>query len=534
MYVEAICPLCLASHVLPADMRGTRYRCEECEEVFIVNRRSKKTTKSPPRLRKVRPADDPDKAAAAAPDVLPVVSDAPSRRRRGEDDDDKPRKRSARRPRRRRWLAISLASLLVVLIWASGIGIWWTKWGRDGNDTGQANNHTPEGPRVAAGKPIEQPDPNKDPDPPKKDPPKKDPPKNEGPPAWKVKADPPAAPVRLPADFKKEIGARAINTEVVFPTSTGSPFVAVGDNFDDKDERQVWNLQTDAAAGKLVGRKYSAERPVLSPDGAHLAVLPFGEKEIVDVVDMKTGKKLVRIDTGLPTEVVDFAGPGKLLVAGKRGATLHLRIWDVTTGKREHDTGKREHDFDGPTLGKPPTLTRDMLAISPGGAWLAVVTPDNLSLWDLKMGSAAGERALPWNSANWLLPCRGLSFSPDGSELAALFQVNGQSRLVCWDVVRGEAGFDVTFPALRLGVGAEMAYKGHVLGWVGDRRGWLVYGQMFIDRKADKVGPAPSGLLAADQPFRRMVGPDHVATLPGGLGGKKTLTISPFDPDKLK
>jgi hypothetical protein len=163
-----------------------------------------------------------------------------------------------------------------------------------------------------------------------------------------------------------------------------------------------------------------------------------------------------------------------------------------------------------------------------------VATPDDLWLWDLKAGTAAGRRPLPWNARNWLLPCAGLSFSPDGTELVGLFQLGDSSRLVCWDVARGEAVFDVTFRAPSLWVGTPTAYKGHVLGWVGDRRGWLLYGQMFIDRKADKVGPAPAGLLAADQPFRRMVGPEHIATLPGGIGGRKVLTVSRFDPDRLK
>jgi hypothetical protein len=276
--------------------------------------------------------------------------------------------------------------------------------------------------------------------------------------------------------------------------------------------------------GKLGGRHYSSGPPVLSPDGAHLAILPFGEKEIVDVAPL-AGGKAVRIDTGTPAEVVDFAGPGKLLVAGKRGSTLHLRVWDATTGKRERE-------FDGPPLGNPPTLTRDMLAVSPGGAYLAVVTPEALWLWDLKAGAAAGRRPLPWNEANWLFPCRGLSFSPDGAELAALFQVGGKSRLACWGVEGGMPRYNVTFPALRLSAGAEMAYKGQVLGWVGERRGWLLYGQMFIDRKADVVGPTPPGLLAPDQPFRRLVGTDHIATLPAGLGGNKVLTVAPFDPDK--
>ena len=101
MYVEAICPLCLATHIVPADRRGTRYRCEECEEVFIVNKRSKKTNRRPPRMRKVRAADDLEEVAAAdKPAVLPVATAGPSRRRSRGDDDDRPRKRPPRRAAR--------------------------------------------------------------------------------------------------------------------------------------------------------------------------------------------------------------------------------------------------------------------------------------------------------------------------------------------------------------------------------------------------------------------------------------------------
>jgi hypothetical protein len=530
MYVEAICPLCLHTHIVPADMRGERYRCEECEEVFIINRRSKKTHRRPPRARTVRPADELDEVVPAdEAEVLPVGTGSRGKRRRRIDDEaDRPRKRPARRPGTRVGLVVGLSAGAVLLLGLAGAGVWWAFWGRGDSKDQAKTSPTHDGPiPVAVGRPPADAEPPKnDPPRPKAGPPKNDPPKPEARLAWNVKVDRPAVTVRLPADFKKEITARATNTEVVFPTATGSPFVAVGDNFDDKDERQVWNLQADAPAGKLVGRRYSAGPPVLSPDGAHLAIIPFGEHKIVDVAALASGKA-VRIDTDLETEVVDFVGPGKLLVAGKQGANLRLRVWDAATGKREHD-------FDGPPLGTPPTALRDTVAVSPGGAYLAVVTPDDLWLWDLKTGAAAGRHPLPWNAGNWLLPCRGLSFSPDGTELAALFQVKGQSRLVCWDVARGEAVFDVTFPALRLWAGTEMAYRGHVLGWVGERRGWLLYGQMFLDRKADRVGPAPAGLLAPDQPFRRMVGPDHVATLPGGLGGHKVLTISPFDPGKLK
>jgi hypothetical protein len=517
MYVEAICPLCLHTHIVSDELRGEKYRCEECEELFIVNRRAKRTHRRPYRPRTVRPADELEEAD---PLPTPAGSRGP-RSRRPSDHRDPPRKRTAQRSRSRVGLVIGLTAGAVLLFGLLGGGTWWYFWGRDGKN--QANTAPgKDGPiPVAQGNlPAEPPKevPPKQP----AEPPKPDPPKPEAEPAWKVKVDRPAAVVKLPADFKKTLSVRATNTEVVFPTATGSALVAVGDNFDDKDERQVWNLQADAQVGKLVGRKYPAAPPVLSPDGAHFAVIPFGEKEIVDVTAPASGKA-VRIDAGLPIEVMDFAGPGKLLVAGKQGAGLRLRLWDAATGKREAD-------FDGPPLGTPPPASlRDTMAVSPGGAYVAVVTPDHLDVWDLKTGTAAGRRALPWNAGNWLLPCRGLSFSPDGSELVGFFQVKGQSRLVCWDMTRGEAAFDVPFPALRLWAGTETLYKGHVLGWVGDRRGWLLYGQMFIDRKADKVGPAPAGLLALDQPFRRMVGSDHVATMPAGLGNK-VLTVGRFDP----
>src|SRR5271165_7138533 len=98
MYIEAICPLCLHTHILRADMRGEAYRCEECEELFIIHRKSRKIDKRPPRPRRVRPADDMEEVSAAdEPEVLPVATESSSRkRRRRDDEDDRPRKRPAR------------------------------------------------------------------------------------------------------------------------------------------------------------------------------------------------------------------------------------------------------------------------------------------------------------------------------------------------------------------------------------------------------------------------------------------------------
>src|SRR5438876_3022021 len=100
MYVEAICPLCFAAHVVPAEMRGEKYRCDECEEVFIVNKKSRKTSKRPPRPRTVRPADELDEVTPAdAPDVLPLAKGALAGRRRADESRaGRPGNRRARRP----------------------------------------------------------------------------------------------------------------------------------------------------------------------------------------------------------------------------------------------------------------------------------------------------------------------------------------------------------------------------------------------------------------------------------------------------
>ncbi len=88
MYVEAVCPVCLTSHIVPADQRGRRYRCGQCEEVFVINEKSKTTNKRPPRARAVRPADEPDAAVKARPAtvVLPDADDAQTGKATGDEN----------------------------------------------------------------------------------------------------------------------------------------------------------------------------------------------------------------------------------------------------------------------------------------------------------------------------------------------------------------------------------------------------------------------------------------------------------------
>jgi len=576
MYVEAICPLCFKSHVVAEEMRGAKYRCEECEEVFIVSRKAKRTSKKPPRPREVQAADEPGEAADVADvaEVLPEArladrsgkkkarsdddevleipdeavqsggsrgkrpadakrrrdyddkDDRPQKRRR-QDDDDRPSRREPRRSGVPVVLVIGLVAGVVMLLGGMLVlGAWWL-WPAK----------TVEAPPPQAQAPAN----NVAQNPPKVDPPRANPPQVEVPPAeppkveappgeapglWRVKADPPALAVTLPADVKTGIKAPGLTSLLTFPSGP-SPCVALGANLFANDERQVWNLQTGTMIGKVIGAvpTVNGAAPVLSPDGSYLA---FYEKPgTVGVWAVAPGKK-VEIEVGAGGFLPDytaFAGD-RLLTLRRAGTGLQFQLWNLTTGKNELS-------FTPP--GRISGIYRDAVAVSPGGGYVAVASRETLLIAELKTGSTVGRRAMPKWEVGRLATCAGLSFAPDGSELAALFFGSGaQPRLLCWDVATSNVLSDVTFPQAKPNPGVLSAYKGHVIDWLGNRRGWLVYGYTMIDRTragAATFLPQPPVLGTPDP--RHLVGPDHVVTLAAGAKpNEKALAVTRFDPDK--
>ncbi len=595
MYVEAICPLCFASHVVPEEMRGEKFRCEECEEVFVISKKAKRTNKKPPRPREVKPADEPEQSAAS-PEVAEVLPEAklvdtpprqkprtddeevleipedavqgrpavrttptPKRRRdQDEEDDDRPRKRRRpvddeddERPRKRPaasrsgvpvGLVVGLSAGAVLLLGLAGLGAWWALSG-SGQDKQPAQAQVRNAPanngpgqqamtkQEARVEPPRQEPPRVEPPkaepprvepPPPAQPPQKEPPRAEPPAVWTVKADPPAAPVKLPADFKKEIKAPGALAQVVFPRGL-SPFVAIGSNLRPDDERQVWNLQTGRMTGKVVGTvpTFNGSPPVLSADGAYVA---FHERpSTVAVWALGPGKK-VSIEVGSAWalgDYVDFAG-GKLLTLRRTGSTLFVQLWDPATG---------QNVLSFTALTRTTGVTRDSVAISPGGGYLAVVSHEGLAVYELKAGTAVGQRPLPKWGPTPSLTCHGLSFSPDGSELAGLFYGNvPPMHLVCWDVAKGDVVSEASVPQARPPGGTISVYAGHAIDWVGERRGWLLYGYTLVKRGEDGSATFLSQPQQTGSPVpRHLVGPDHVATLAAGA-----LTVSRFDPDNPK
>jgi hypothetical protein len=606
MYVEAICPLCFASHVVPEDMRGEKFRCEECEEEFVISKKAKRTSKKPSRPREVKAvdgdeevapveaaeaaevaevlpdsqlADKPPKKKARAEDdeeVMEIPDDAlqggapvlktkpapkrrredddeeeeerPKKRRReddeedgrpkkrrkyAEDEDDRPRKRAPRRKGVPGVLIACLCAGAAFLIGLCGFGYWFAFPDTPEKKAEQAQANKPPANNVPPKAGEKPPPPDKGPpkvNPPKENPPPKKEPANKEPPpiidlpagAWAVKADPPAAPTKMPADFKKEIPAPGRNPEITFAGGQ-SAFVAVGSNGGPGDERQVWNLQTGEMTGKVVGLVPSISHPILSPDGAHLAFQPSAGA--VDVRPVGPGQA-VSIDLGGslgPLDLLQFAGPGFLLAGRRFNDKTTFALYNVTTGKRERE-------FSAPLTRSYPA---DSVAVSPGGAYLALADSTTLRVYDLKTGAPIGQRPLPKENGARSGTCHGLSFSPDGSELAGLFYFVRSPHVIAWDLVRGEVVADVGYPQGRPPATKATAYRGHVIDWVGDRRGWLLFGFTLVDRGKNGTATFLAESPGAGPVPRHLVGSGHVVTMGAGAkAGDKVLMVSTFDPDK--
>jgi hypothetical protein len=498
---KAVCPSCSASFTVP-DRRGSdEVNCPRCRDVFRMPRkpRSKKgVTEDLPVAELVTPSDADRTPPARG--VLP-------------------------------WVIAGVCGVaLLFLALAGGVGVLLLTRAQPKPDP---RAETPPDPPPADQNPANPQPPRRPPDqPPRKDPPKDvpprvDPPRRDPPPGaeaagWHVEPDPAAEAVKLTAPPKQPIAIRGTSAEVVFPSGP-SPFVALGGNVLAADARTVCDLRTGQAAGNLAG-KVELSHPVLNTDGTQLAGTVPAKPGSVDVWTLATGKAdRVQVTTAATgVDLIDLVGPGRVLVA-RFGAKNNrvFQVWDVAAARMEREV-------QGPT-----SYERDSLALSPGQRYLALVAQEKLQVYDLKTGTLAGERKPPRDDSPGLGTCRGLAFSPDGAELAGLFVTGGKTRLLSWDVARGEVAADLSFPGdLKTTVKHAILYQGRYLDWLADRSGWLVYGLLVIDHDTGNV----VATLPADDPTpgpRRVVGKDHVAIV-SGSGLTHTLTLVPLPWEQIQ
>ncbi|QEH37264.1 hypothetical protein OJF2_58510 [Aquisphaera giovannonii] len=310
---------------------------------------------------------------------------------------------------------------------------------------------------------------------------------------WKVKPDPPEQkPAEIAPDVLLRVPPSFFGGDVTFPTAPSS-FVAVGRNGDQNDIREVWDLAAKKRIGGVRGA-VKLEKPLaLSPDGSLLA---GRSDQVVAVYDTKTGRMVAQLQgEGHSVKYVDFAGPGRV-VTGDPG-DRRFEVWDLKSQKSDLDIGPRDR------------VEEHAVTISPGRRYLAMICKDTLLVYDLESGRKAGEAKVPKQKNFFELGCKGLAFSPDGSELAGVFDSFG-THLLCWDVATGRLTQHFLYDD-KSNVKAALGSEVGAIQWLADRAGWLVFGSVVIDhRSGQRIFTIPSDTPNADKHERRIVGKNIV------------------------
>jgi WD40 repeat protein len=170
--------------------------------------------------------------------------------------------------------------------------------------------------------------------------------------------------------------------------------------------------------------------------------------------------------------------------------------------------------------------------ISQGGRYLAMEETDSdgfrLLVWDLTTGQMAGKVEFQPKSEPWGQAC-GVSFSPDGREVAVLWRLNEANRwarLYCFDMTTGRRVCDYTIHRPLEMVETMWSRGGAAcLSWLPDGRGWLLFGCVMIDRQTgNEMGRVPPEPKNEGEFFeRRFIGRDHLTTIQGGFDKKLTI-----------
>lgn len=337
---------------------------------------------------------------------------------------------------------------------------------------------------------------------------------------WNVDVDAPAEPLVYAPERPNvrvqvpEGSNRATREDIVFPV-VPSRFVAVGQNANKEDKREVWDITRPAKVGTITDLGVTTELNALSPDGKYFAGKTGFGTSVIGVWDVEARKPLVDIplDELGPLNVVAMPR-GDTLVVGSGFGDVNVAIYDLPSGQPRHQISTGWSQWDG-----------HQLAWSPGGRYLALPYKGEddwdatIGVIDLDNGEVAGQIRLPvyatWTAIG--LNIEGLAFSYDGSELAAVLNSTHASKVVIWSVATGEITDHMTFPKqlkeIALGDRA-FAQTATPLVWFPGGKRLLAFETLLLDRElATNVFELPGGELRENFPGLRRPLDDRTVTV---------------------
>ncbi|MFC1596735.1 WD40 repeat domain-containing protein [Planctomycetota bacterium] len=289
------------------------------------------------------------------------------------------------------------------------------------------------------------------------------------------------------------------------------PYLAAGAN--------VFNLETGEKVGTIREELKGVERCALSPDGMLFAktekklggkidlvlcetgrlsreiIVPSfaGRSEAEEVMDSlpPAVREMVKDAPGNPFEVADdkeSSGP----VADKHVAVEWLEfvdddmllsvvsshfkgaafLWDVATGEVKSQFAMA-------------AAPGERCALSDDRKYMASPEGHTFVVRELPKGKIVATMQTPPNveGARFsMMGCRGVAFSPDGTELAAYIRRDNMVRVICWSA-HAKLIFDQ--PRIRLALSGGVGVG--ALQWVPDKSGWLLDGRYLLDRESKRL-----------------------------------------------
>lgn len=319
---------------------------------------------------------------------------------------------------------------------------------------------------------------------------------------WKVKVDGSPEKFTLPDNYKLSLSLPPNTRARDISFAKGhSPFVAIGKNHSKTEVRSVVDLRTQKIVGRIGGFQDFHNKAVLDPSGQYFARANTTTKGVfVWDIAANSHKGTLPLET-INNKYVGFAGKKRLLAIGG-GFAKPLNVWKLPSGDPER------------TIPLPKTFDVASVTTTPGGRYVAfyeTIYNPAVRVYDLDTGNLAGSLTTEFggnNSGN----CSVLEFSPDGKELAGLFNFGFAEWIACWDVATGKLQFSHEFAErMRFKLGVTHPQP---LQWFPNKQRWLLYGQVLFDRKAQK--PVFSIPSESDQRMTRKVLDDtHITSLAG-------------------
>ena len=324
--------------------------------------------------------------------------------------------------------------------------------------------------------------------------------------------------------------------KAIFPPMP-SPFVLVSPKpAKGKKEKDTMMQVHDLRIGRATGSPFTlksalGDHVALATDGRYVAArLPDRElpPHIIDVIDTATGKSIRHIEAGHAKEwsfPVAFIGTDHLLTQTHEAhfpdwtEKTDYKVWNVRTGEL-----LSEFAFD---LVWSPTS----VGLSPGGKYivfrvLKAQFGNRLIIVELATGKVVGDREFlgknePFGGSS------GIVFSPDGKEIAMLWQYLGPKQKLFGKVLVFDAANGKTVAAYDLvdmsGIETGSRNGLEAIQWTPDGSGWLLFGTLLLDRKTGKELSRIAGDKKSPTKLRRFVGPDQVSSFKGGLDPSVTL-----------